>query len=91
MREAEEDGGGDPTGGIAVGGAGEKILQEAAEEEFFGEGGEEKNCDGEWEEGFPLREVRGVDEEMEFQAYLVRRRRKNPAMAMLTASITVRT
>jgi len=66
VRRAKEDRGGDPADGVAVGGAGEKILQQAAEEEFFRPGGEEKNGDGEWEKGFPLGEVRGVDKEVEF-------------------------
>jgi hypothetical protein len=45
VREAEENGGGDPACGVAVGGAREKILQQAAEEEFFGPRGEEENGD----------------------------------------------
>ena len=64
--EAEEDGSGDPAGGVVVEGAREKILKEAAEEEFFWPGGEEKNSHGKWKERFPLREMWGVDQEVEF-------------------------
>src|SRR5207237_3265270 len=66
VREAEEDRGGDPADGVAVGGARKKILQQAAEEKFFREGGKEKNSDGKWDEGFPLVNVRGVGDEVEF-------------------------
>lgn len=65
--KAEEDGGGDPASGVAVGGAREKILQEAAEEKFFRPGSEKKNGDRERKEGFPFVDVRGVDEEVDFQ------------------------
>ncbi len=68
MGEAEEDRGGDPAGGVAVGGAREKILQQAAEEKFFWPGGKKKDGDGEREEGFPFVDVRGVNEEVDFQA-----------------------
>ena len=64
--EAEEDGGGDPACGFALGGLGEEILQQAAEEKLFGPGSEEKNGDGKWDEGFPFVDTRRVDEEMEF-------------------------
>jgi len=42
--EAEEDGGGPPTGEVAIGRAGEQVLEQAAEEELFGPCGEEKNA-----------------------------------------------
>jgi len=67
VRKAEQDGGGDPADGFAFCGAGKKILQQAAEEEFFGECSEEKNGDREWNERLPFGDVRRVDKEAEFQ------------------------
>src|SRR5207302_903267 len=68
VREAEEDGGGDPADGVAIGGAGEKILQQAAEEKFFRPGSEEEDAKGEREEGFPFVPTRSEREEVEFDS-----------------------
>ena len=58
VREAEDDGSSDPADGFAFGRLPKKILQQAAEEEFFRPCGEDQNGHGKRKEGFPFGDSR---------------------------------
>ncbi len=58
VREAEQDGGGPPTGEIALARARKHILEQAAEEKLFGPSGEEENSERNERQGPQLRPLR---------------------------------
>src|SRR5258708_3839738 len=58
VREAEENGGGPPAHEVALGRSRKHVLQQPAEEKFFGPRGEKENTDGEKRERLPLPPLR---------------------------------
>src|SRR5216683_7539041 len=58
VREAEKDGGGPPAGQVALAGADEQVLQQAAEEQLFGPSGEKENAQRKKRERLQLRPLR---------------------------------